>query len=113
MSPVTVKDLTGVKLAAASLSTDLAARLKQDILDGRLKDKEKLTEKTICDRYGVSRTPVREALAKLETEGLVESIPNRGSYVRSLTNQDWIDEMTLRNLYEVQAVIWAADTIFL
>jgi len=111
MAAVPVKDRTGVKLATVSLSTDLAARLKEDILAGRLADRQKLTEQAICEQYEVSRTPVREALAKLEAEGLVENVPNRGAFVHSMTKQDWIDDLTLRKLYEVQAVTWAIERI--
>ena len=111
MATVPVKDRSGVKLASVSLSTDLAARLKEDILSGKLADRQKLTEQTICEQYEVSRTPVREALAKLEAEGLVENIPNRGAFVHSMTSQDWIDDLTLRKLYEVQAVTWAIERI--
>ena len=109
--PVTVKDLSGVKMTKVSLSQDLAARIREDILSGRLRDKQKLTEKSICDQYGVSRTPVREALSHLETEGLIESIPNRGAFVRALTEQDRADQLYLRRLHEIQAAVWAAERI--
>ena len=108
---VTVKSLTGIKQTAASLSEDLAARIREDILSGKLKDRSKLTEQTICDQYKVSRTPVREALSKLEVEGLVESIPNRGAFVRGLSQQDMADILTMREIYEVQAVRWAVERI--
>ncbi len=94
-----------------SLSTDLAVRIKEDILSGKLKDGQKLTEQNICDKYKVSRTPVREALVKLEIEGLVESIPNRGSFVVGLSEQDLLDIYELRKIYEVQAIKWAIDRI--
>jgi DNA-binding GntR family transcriptional regulator len=79
---VTIKSLSGIKQTNASLSEDLAARIREDILSGKLTDGSKLTEQTICDKYKVSRTPVREALSKLEVEGLIENIPNRGAFIR-------------------------------
>ena len=109
--PVTVKDRTGVKMTTVSLAQDLSARLREDILSGKLKDGQKLTEKSVCDTYGVSRTPVREALSRLETEGLVESIPNRGAFVRALSDQDIRDQLYLRRLHEIQAARWAAERI--
>lgn len=108
---VTVKSLTGITQSAASLPEDLAARIREDILTGRLKNGSKLTEQAICDEYKVSRTPVREALSRLQAEGLVLSIPNRGAFVRSLSAQDLDDILTLRKIYEVQAVRWACERI--
>ena len=108
---VTIKGLSGIKQTASSLSDDLAARIRDDILSGRLHDGSKLTEQTICDKYKVSRTPVREALSKLEVEGLIENIPNRGAFVRGLSEQDIADIMTLRKIYEIQAIRWAVQRI--
>ena len=86
-----------------AISDNLFSTIKDDILTGKLKSGEKLTEKVICNQYSISRTPVREALQKLEMEGLVESIPNRGFFVLGLTVRDYEDMFTLRKLYEIQA----------
>lgn len=94
-----------------AISSDLFATLKDEILTGKLTSGQKLTEKVLCDKYSISRTPVREALQKLEMEGLVESIPNRGFFVLGLTVQDYIDMFTLRKIYEIQAVEWAIERI--
>ena len=91
------------------LSTDLAEKLRLDILTERLRPDEKLTEQVICNKYEVSRTPVREALKNLETEGLIEMIPNRGSFVVGLSKDDIHDLFVLRKQNEMQAVIWAID----
>lgn len=90
-----------------AIADNLFATMKDDILKGKLKSGQKLTEKLICDQHKISRTPVREALQKLEMEGLVESIPNRGFFVLGLTYQDYEDMFTLRKIYEVQALEWA------
>lgn len=108
---ITVKDLTGIKQTAVSLSEDLAARIREDILQGKLPNGSKLTEQTVCDAYKVSRTPVREALCRLEVEGLIENIPNRGAFVRGLSEQNRADIFTLRRAYEIQAVSWAVERI--
>ena len=92
-----------------AISADLFSTLKDDILTGKLPSGQKLTEIVLCNKYGISRTPVREALQKLEMEGLVESIPNRGFFVLGLTHQDYIDMFTLRKTYEVQAISWAIE----
>ena len=49
-----------------AISDNLFSTIKDDILTGKLKSGEKLTEKVICNQYSISRTPVREALQKLE-----------------------------------------------
>lgn len=108
---VTVRNLSGVKTANVSLSADLSIRLKEDILSGKLKKDQKLTEQVICEEYKVSRTPVREALVALESEGLIETIPNRGAFVVGLSEQDMEDIFTLRKIYEVQATKWAIERI--
>ena len=92
-----------------AISDNLFSTIKDDILTGKLKSGEKLTEKVICNQYSISRTPVREALQKLEMEGLVESIPNRGFFVLGLTARDYEDMFTLRKLYEIQAFTWAVE----
>lgn len=94
-----------------SLAENLFSALQQDILTGKLKPQEKLTEQRICDEYGVSRTPVREALHQLEKDGLIENIPNRGAFVIGFTEQDIADMYELRSTYEVQAVKWAVERI--
>ena len=73
------------------LHDELAARLRSLIYDGDLAPGEKLAEQDLCDRFGVSRTPLREALKVLAGEGLVEIIPNRGARVAKLTIAD-LDE---------------------
>ena len=61
------------EISNAPLSTSLLGKLQKDILTGKLKPGQKLTEQQLCKTYEVSRTPVREAL-RLETDGLVENI---------------------------------------
>lgn len=93
------------------LSTNLYAELQEDILTGKLRPGEKLTEQKICNEYKVSRIPVREALHQLEMDGLIEKIPNRGAFVLGLSVQDIQDMQVLRAAYEIQAVRWAIERI--
>lgn len=93
------------------LSNNLFDELQKEILQGRLRKGAKLTEQNICDKYKVSRTPVREALRQLEMEGLVETIPNRGAFVVGFSEQDIEDLYELRSYYEVQAIKWAIERI--
>lgn len=94
-----------------ALSTDLFSSLRKDILQGKLRQGEKLTEQQICDEYNVSRTPVREAFRQLELEGFIETIPNRGAFVVGFSPQDIQDMYELRKSYEVLAVKWAIERI--
>ncbi len=93
------------------ISSSLFSQLQRDILTEKLKPGQKLTEQAICAEYKVSRTPVREALRQLETEGLVENILNRGAFVIGLSQQDFEDMFQLRKIYEIQAVKWAIQRI--
>jgi Transcriptional regulators len=94
-----------------ALSTDLFSNLRKDILQGKLRQGDKLTEQQICDEYNVSRTPVREAFRQLELEGFIEMIPNRGAFVTGFSPQDIQDMYELRKSYEVLAVKWAIERI--
>ena len=94
-----------------ALSTDLFTNLRKDILQGKLRQGEKLTEQQICDEYNVSRTPVREAFRQLELEGFIETIPNRGAFVVGFSDQDIQDMYELRKSYELLAVKWAIERI--
>jgi len=91
------------------LSTALVSKLRIEILTERIRPGEKLTEQTISKTYGVSRTPIREALKSLESEGLVEMIPNRGAFVTGMSESDIRDIFILRMQSEMQAVHWAIE----
>ncbi len=95
----------------APISTNLLTKLQRDILTGKLKQGQKLTEQELCREYEVSRTPIREALRQLEADGLVENILNRGSFVIGLSQQDYEDLFEMRKAYEIQAVKWAIERI--
>ena len=96
---------------SGSLSNSLFNQLRIDILQGKLKAGEKLTEQRICSEYVVSRTPVREAFQKLENDGLIETIPNRGAFVVGVSDRDIEDMYELRKAYEAIAVRWAIQRI--
>lgn len=100
-----------LELNNGPLYNSLIGKLQKDILTGKLKPGEKLTEQNLCKTYGVSRTPVREALRQLETDGLVETILNRGAFVIGMSEQDYEDMFELRKAYEIQAVKWAIERI--
>ncbi|MGF1445984.1 MAG: GntR family transcriptional regulator [Pikeienuella sp.] len=73
------------RIARRPLAQELAERLRTQIVDGTLAPGTKLSEQALCDRFGVSRTPLREALNMLAAEGLVLQRPGRGAVVSPLT----------------------------
>lgn len=72
-------------LARPALAVEVTDRLRSMILEGELKAGEKIPEKMLTERFGVSRTPVREAVKVLAAEGLVVLVQNRGAVVAQLT----------------------------
>jgi len=95
--------------ATLSLPQNLFNQLRDDILQGKIAPGAKLTEHRVCKEYNVSRTPVREAFQKLELDGLIQIIPNRGAFVIGLSRQDIEDMYELRKAYEAIAVRWAVE----
>ncbi len=83
--------------------------LKEAILTGKLEPKERLMEVKIADQLGVSRTPVREAIRKLELEGLVVMVPRKGAYVSDISYKDIVDTLELREALETFAVKLAIE----
>ena len=94
-----------------SLHSTVYVEVLEDILTGKLKAGTKITEQKICNEYKVSRTPVREALCKLEVAGLIETVPNRGAFVVGLSERDIDDILELRTSCEVSAIKWAIERI--
>jgi DNA-binding GntR family transcriptional regulator len=74
-------------------------QLKASILSGLLSPKERLTEEHLAEQLGVSRTPVREALSKLETEGLVQPLQRRGFIVSGESREE------IEELFEIRAIL--------
>lgn len=85
--------------------------LRNAILKGELQPGERLMEIQLAQRLGVSRTPVREAIRKLELEGLAIMIPRRGAIVADITIQDLEDVLEVRAALEELAVQNACDYI--
>lgn len=75
-----------------SLHGELAGLLRDMMVSGELKPGEKISEQALCARFGVSRTPLREALKVLAAEGLLNLSPNRGASVARVTPQE-IDDL--------------------
>ena len=78
-----------------SLHNEILARLRDHIVEGNIPGGGRVPERQLCEMLGISRTPLREALKVLASEGLVELLPNRGARVRQLSEHD------LGELFEV------------
>ena len=83
------------------LADTVYVALRQAILDREFDPGEPLTELELSRRFKVSRTPVREALAKLERDRLVRVVPKKGAFVRTLSHEE------IRDLYEVREALEA------
>lgn len=85
--------------------------LRQAILTGELKPGERLMEIHLANKLGVSRTPIREAIRKLELEGLVTMIPRRGAEVAQITEKSMNDVLEIRRAMDALCVELACDRI--
>ncbi|WEX12001.1 GntR family transcriptional regulator [Chelativorans sp. AA-79] len=87
-----------------SLHREIVNRLRDMIIEGELRPGERLYETQLGEALGVSRTPLREALKSLASEGLVELVPSRGAVVRKFTPKDVKDMLVLiRSMEELAA----------
>lgn len=85
--------------------------LRDAILSGKLKPGERLMEIQLADKLGVSRTPVREAMKKLEQENFIEMMPRKGAYVKDINAKDMLDVLEIRALLEGFAAFQAASVM--
>jgi DNA-binding GntR family transcriptional regulator len=88
-----------IQKQAAPLRRQVLDSLRQSIIAGQLAPGQRLTERELTQMMEVSRTVIREALRQLETEGLIEIIPNTGPVVRKLTAAE------AKDLYRIRAVL--------
>lgn len=85
--------------------------LREAIISGHLKPGERMMEVQLAEEMGVSRTPVREAIRKLELEGFVVMIPRKGAYVAGISLKDIADVFEIRASLESLAAGLAAERI--
>lgn len=85
--------------------------LRQAIITGEFAPGERLMEISLANRLGVSRTPVREAIRKLELEGLVIMIPRKGAQVARITEKNLRDVIEIRTVLEEFAAVLACERI--
>lgn len=85
--------------------------LREAIINGTLKPRERLMEIQLAEELGVSRTPIREALSKLELEGFIVMVPRKGAYVADISFKDIADVFEIRAALEALAAGLAAERI--
>ena len=85
--------------------------LRESILKGEMKPGERLMEIHLANKLGVSRTPIREAIRKLELEGLVTMIPRRGAEVAQITAKGLRDVLEVRQALDALAMELACERI--
>ena len=100
-----------IELARQALPHQAAARLRAMLIEGAIAPGAKLNERELCEQLKISRTPLREAIKMLASEGLVELLPNRGAVALSLSEQDVIDTFEVMASLEAQSGELAAARI--
>ena len=88
------------RIAPTALYQEVAERLRQRIFCDELAPGERIDEQRLAEQYGISRTPLREALKVLASEGLVELKPRRGCYVTEISQRDLDDIFPLMAMLE-------------
>jgi DNA-binding GntR family transcriptional regulator len=107
-TPPALENLTGDR---STLTTRALEALRAAIVDGRLEAGERYSVAQLAERFGVSRTPVREALLVLERQGVVRFERNRGVRVLETTAHDLEEVFELRLLLEVPATLRACELL--
>ncbi len=109
---MTERRLVPVNLDSYKPLRDLVLEaLREAIMSGSLQPRERLMEIQLAEELGVSRTPVREALRKLELEGFIVMVPRKGAYVSDLSMKDIADVFEIRAALEGLAAALAAERI--
>jgi len=90
---------------------DVVARLRDMIVEGELLPGTHIPESSLCERFGISRTPLREALKVLGSEGMVTLLPNRGAVVAALTLKDVDDVVKVIDVLEGLAAPAACEQL--
>lgn len=80
-----------IEISRLALHDQVAARLRTMLVEGHIQPGAKLNERELCEQLRVSRTPLREAIKLLGSEGLVDLLPNRGAVAIKLSEQDVLD----------------------
>ena len=94
---------TTKKIQVGSVTNECYSRIKDDILNKRIRWGQKLSVPELTARFGISRSPVVKAIERLSHEGLIQIIPNRGSFVSAPTKRDIVEIAQVRIAFESMA----------
>ena len=94
-----------------TLREKILETIREAILKGNLKPGEKVAEPELAERFGISRTPIREAFRQLESEGYLTVIPRKGAVVAALSEQDVQEYYAIKSILEGYAAELAADKL--
>ena len=100
-----------IQVSNLSLGSQAYQEMKRIILEGRIPPGAKLNEGELARALGISRTPIREAINRLEKEGLVEIFPQRGAFVVQFTEKDVYELFLIRENLEGLASRLAAEKV--
>ena len=101
------------EIISALLVDQIYQKIKEDIFHKRLTPGGKINPRKISEQYNISVTPIKQALNRLVSEGLVECIPHRGMIVKRISRKDLLDSLEARKmieLYSVPSILKAAET---
>jgi DNA-binding GntR family transcriptional regulator len=87
-----------------SNSEKVYRKIKELIFNGRIKPGERLVETELCEKFKISRTPVREALKRLSSEKFIKIVPNKGAQIAKLTLEEIIEIQEFRMLIETKCI---------
>lgn len=105
-----MNELPGTKIIARqSLQSEVLALLREEIVDGVWKPGERLQERVLSERFGISRSPLREAYHVLAAEGLLELSPNRGAVVSAPTLEQVLQHHVVLQALEILAMTLACE----
>lgn len=97
MNTLSMDETPHVKLNRATVAIELQSLIRQWVFTKKLSAGDRINEKVLAEKLGISRGPIREAIQALRQEGLVEIIPNRGAFLKKLSLKEVLD------LYDVMA----------
>ncbi len=103
--------MTDLARSSAPLHSEVLARLRDYIIDGHLPHGARIPERQLCEMFGISRTPLREALKVLASEGVVDLLPNRGARVREIGVKELSELFDMMGGYESLAGRLACENI--
>ncbi len=96
---------------ALTLREKILNTIREEIRTGKLQPNEKIVEQDLAEQYGVSRTPVREALRQLESDGYIKVVPRKGIMVAPLSTLDVKEYYDIKGLLESYAAQMAAENM--